>query len=409
MEQLKNYRLKIENEIQKKPEYNKKLFVILLILGLIFAIIQIPTDLGFSDSYKYKSIIYFLGRGSVILFIMLLLLFSYKKDKITTVDLIYFGLIGLLYFFHGQFFMPGYFLGYMEMIIPLALFFPIPKYIFRTFLICSFLVISVSVFLTDVSYASIPNLIFKLKIDQFIGVFVVSLISHFGHAHITLVKEKNEEMNKKFLLLGKNTSILIHDIKNKISPQITHAKMLLKKYPDNLSLIELNSSINEMKDFIMVKNQELSFDKIQDVDLNQEISQVIEKNSDKLFDVKINIEGNLKIKGNSSIVNSLFTNMINNSLEKFLEMKWKTKEINIVLQNNKITYIDSAGGFSVDALNKINNDEYFSEKAQGSGFGIFTIKNIAFNHFKGKVSFKNKKEGYAEIQIVVDPDLIITS
>lgn len=407
MKIIENFLLKIENEKQKKPEYNRKLFLILLTLGFIFALIQIPTDLNFGSNYPNKKLLYFLGRGGVIISIIIFWFNVYKKNNISTKDLFIFSMIGVVYFFHGQFFMPGYFLGYMEMIIPLALFFPIPKYIFRTILVFSFILISISVFLTNVSYASYTDLIIKLKIDQFIGVFVVSLIAYFGHAHITLVKEKNEEMNKKFLLLGKNTSILIHDIKNKLSPQVTHSKMLLKKFPENLSVIELNNSITDLKDFIILKNQEMSFDKINDVDVKNTLKEIIIKNKDRIDDINIKHEGDLNIKGNSLIIESLFMNLINNSIEKFSEGLYDYKEITVSFNKNKIIYQDSAGGFSEDALLKINNDEYFSEKSQGSGFGIFTIKNIALNHFKGKVFFKNVPNKKAQISIIIDPDLII--
>ena len=100
-------------------------------------------------------------------------------------------------------------------------------------------------------------------------------------------------------------------------------------------------------------------------------------------------------------------NIINNAKDAFIERKIKEPEIIITLTNETITLEDNAGGIPENKLYNIF-EAYFTTKEEGvgTGMGLYMSKIIIEEHFNGKISASNTKNG-ASFHISLGKQLVV--
>lgn len=384
-----------------KVFYNKKLFLLVGLLGAIFSLIQIPGDLDFiSKNVELNKNIYIIGRFLLAFSFLLMLLLNYKKTPVDIKDSDVLTIASLLtiYSIHGQFFSPGYFMAYMQTIISFSLFFAIPKVKFKIFLVLSGILMTASVFYSNVSYSSIPELVLKFKLDVVISIIIVNVLSYFGYKFVTVVQSEKDQLSRKFLDIGKNTASIIHDLKGVMFSPAVYIELLDKKLrlENKTELLPILNNLKSEFSFISeyVKNlNDLSKSHgftPTDVNIKNQIDiicNVLLKN--RLKNVDIKVEGVEIINGNFYQIKSSIMNLFVNSLENFKEKKISDPKIIIDVEPQKITFKDNGGGFPEKVLKSFKQHSSFTTKKEGSGLGLFLIHEFMSSQ-GGDVHIKNE-------------------
>lgn len=118
-----------------------------------------------------------------------------------------------------------------------------------------------------------------------------------------------------------------------------------------------------------------------------------------LKNVKINIseEKSALIKNQEYVINNIFINLLNNSLEEFKSER-KNNFINIYIEKYhshiKIIYEDNAGGVKVKPIEKVFDYKFTTkDNKSNSGLGLNIVKLLIEDKLKGNISIKNKANG----------------
>lgn len=194
------------------------------------------------------------------------------------------------------------------------------------------------------------------------------------------------------------TIALIHELKSPMAASISNVDLVLDNYLGDVSepikeklvrvkkrLSEGISNINSILKFSQLKllqNIELKEIQISDV-----LSKVIESNSETANKKEIKIEfedsGNKKIRGDSYLLEILFSNLIGNAIKygnKNGHVKITIEEVKNISQ---IKIKDDGIGIPEKDLSKIF-EEYFrasnSGKIEGTGTGLSIVKRIIDSH-----------------------------
>ncbi|MEA1956562.1 MAG: DUF3365 domain-containing protein [Campylobacterota bacterium] len=115
----------------------------------------------------------------------------------------------------------------------------------------------------------------------------------------------------------------------------------------------------------------------------------------KTYNIEITIIGKEFIYcGFQSEYQQVILNIINNAKDAFIENKIQNPKIQIVLDNNKITLQDNAGGIPSDIIQRVF-EPYFTTKEQGkgTGMGLYMSKMIIDDNMGAKLSVVNKDDG----------------
>ena len=106
--------------------------------------------------------------------------------------------------------------------------------------------------------------------------------------------------------------------------------------------------------------------------------------------------GEENIYGTQSEFSQIFLNLITNSKDAFIDKKIENREINITSltkdQYSIVIFEDNAGGIPEENIDKIF-DPYFTTKEYGTGTGLYMVKLVVQNSFKGKFKIQNTNNG----------------
>lgn len=382
-------------------KYNNRLFLLTVILGMVFSLIQIPGDLQYINQNQGIGVKFYL-IGRIILFLSFVTIFVLKFSKKYIVkdnDILLVATLLTIYACHGQLFLPGYFMAYMQSIIAYSLFFALPKKKFTPLLIGSGFLMILSVCLSDVTYASDEVLSQKFKIDVSISIFIINVLSYFGYKFITVAQHQKNIMSDKFLEVGRHAAMVVHDLKGVMfSPRIyinlMEQKIRENKINDLPKIMEsLKTEYEYLTDYVKsLNNLSKISNEISELPAREILDSIIFvffRNTLLKENVDIKVEGTLKT--NEYYFRSIVINLLKNSIENFDIKKQKDKKVFISVKNNEVIFKDNGGGFSQDALNKIKSEDCFTEKKEGTGLGLFLVRNY-INQTGGKVIFYNEND-----------------
>jgi signal transduction histidine kinase len=134
--------------------------------------------------------------------------------------------------------------------------------------------------------------------------------------------------------------------------------------------------------------------------INQAI-QILSSKVEKLnLSFNLNIDEELKTFGVEVELTQVLINIINNSLDVFIERNIKSPEIFIKLfkkdDKNIIIIEDNAGGVENNQIEKLM-DPYFTTKENGTGIGLYMVKLIMKNSFESEIKLLNTEKGLSFI------------
>ncbi|WP_368031241.1 response regulator [Arcobacter sp. s6] len=172
-------------------------------------------------------------------------------------------------------------------------------------------------------------------------------------------------------------------------------KIFIDKFSKNTNeqIKFLSDTIDNFRDFFNPDKQKRDFS----------IKDAIERslrllgNQFKVNEIKLNLELNDEnVYGIETELDQVILNIINNAIDAFKERNVKNKELNItVLSKSTYTILiieDNAGGVNIDNFEKLF-DPYYTTKSNGTGTGLYMVKLVIKNSFKGDLKVNNTEKG----------------
>ena len=185
-----------------------------------------------------------------------------------------------------------------------------------------------------------------------------------------------------------------------------------EKYVDKIvsnSMKQINfmsSTIDDFRNFFTPNKEKENFSII------EQLTKTIDLLRPQLKAHNIVIEldnDDCKVWGYPNEFQQVALNLINNAKDAILENQQKNNELNGLItiegkedgSNYKISFCDNGGGIEQSILHKIF-EPYFTTKfpKNGTGVGLYMVKEIIGRHYNGSVTVANKENG-AEFTIII--------
>ncbi|AXX94888.1 hybrid sensor histidine kinase/response regulator [Arcobacter ellisii] len=246
-------------------------------------------------------------------------------------------------------------------------------------------------------------LISKLKV-------YIDIYENLNNSKEDLVKTKNLLVhNSKMASLGEMIGIISHQLKQPLNVLSLYCDCVEYSYKegevDDIYVKEfstntksqinyMNETINGFLDFYNPNKKKEVFNISEAINFALAIlkSKIIVNN------IKVNLELNekLEIAGVKMELAQVVINIVNNSIDAFIERGIFEKDINIKLFANDSKVVlfieDNAGGIENKNLEKIL-DPYYTTKVDGTGIGLYMVKLIVKNNFNGELKVMNSEKG----------------
>ena len=246
-------------------------------------------------------------------------------------------------------------------------------------------------------------LISKLKV-------YIELYENLNKSKEDLVKTENLLIhNSKMASLGEMIGIISHQLKQPLNVLSLYCDCVeysykegevddiyVKEFSQNTKsqIIYMNETINGFLDFYNPNKEKEVFN------VSESIHAALKIVQSKIFsnNVKVNLELDemLKISGIKMELSQVIINIINNSIDIFKEREINEKKISIKLfekDSKTVLFLeDNGGGIKNENLEKIL-DPYFTTKENGTGIGLYMVKLIIKNNFKGELKVINNEKG----------------
>lgn len=194
-------------------------------------------------------------------------------------------------------------------------------------------------------------------------------------------------------------TLSVDDIKLSYDFNEIDANFIEDYYKNSKNQIEyMNKTINSFLDFFNPNKKK------EDFLINDCIKQSQEILKSKIYklsvDFKLDIDENLKSFGVEIELTQVLINIINNSLDAFMEKNISKPEIFIKLfkkeDKNILMIEDNALGVENSQLEKIM-EPYYTTKDNGTGIGLYMVKLIIKNSFNSEVKVLNTQKGLSFI------------
>ncbi len=119
------------------------------------------------------------------------------------------------------------------------------------------------------------------------------------------------------------------------------------------------------------------------------------------------IKNDFHLNGVEMELTQVIMNIITNSIQAFEECKIEDKKIHIEIYSkndkNYLTILDNAGGIKEKDLDKLF-DPYYTTKTDGTGIGLYMVKLVIKNSFKGNLYLENSNNG---VKFIMEFDNVI--
>lgn len=397
--------------------YNKVLFRWMVGFPLAFVPLLIAVDPPLIEPALRKSYVW--GRAASEIYFLWLFLASFRNQKSWHLNAFYIGLNFHAIF--GQYFLPCYYLAYMEAVFPVALFLPLSAKSFYSITSAGLVLMLISINNGSSYNGTDPAMIKKFYFDASMGVLITSLLSILGYHFVTRVRKEKDILAAKFLDIGQNASSIIHDFKGLLTTPQMYAQMLeanVQQYDEKTSKIVtlLNEDMNYLSKYVHETNHLNNLKDYKDVFyLSEVIDSLLVIIKGKLRGVVVQAKTNPKLCLSKNlllkVLYNLFVNSIEANNEHVVSAGHESKPLEIVVDfdPDKATLLveDNGVGIPQDLLKRLNSfSSVESTKQQGSGVGTFMIKEL-ISSIGGKVVFSNKKAGGTSVQIRLPEKSII--
>lgn len=246
-------------------------------------------------------------------------------------------------------------------------------------------------------------LISKLKV-------YIDIYENLNNSKEDLVKTKNLLVhNSKMASLGEMIGIISHQLKQPLNVLSLYCDCVEYSYKegevDDIYVKEfstntksqinyMNETINGFLDFYNPNKKKEVFNISEAINFALAIlkSKIIMNN----INVNLELNEKLEIAGVKMELAQVVINIVNNSIDAFIERGIFEKDINIKLfaNDSKVALFieDNAGGIENKNLEKIL-DPYYTTKVDGTGIGLYMVKLIVKNNFNGELKVMNSEKG----------------
>ncbi|WP_206423307.1 sensor histidine kinase [Arcobacter peruensis] len=226
--------------------------------------------------------------------------------------------------------------------------------------------------------------------------------------------EKTENLlihNTKMASMGEMIGLISHQLKqplNTLSLYCDDVKLsyeyeeINEEYVNDFSkntkkqIVYMNNTIDSFLDFFnpnkLTDNFNIS------VAINKAIELLQSKININSIELDLQIDDSLEIKGVEMEFTQVIINIVNNSIDAFIEQKnsddhkvikvHAKKELDAI----KIELEDNAGGISNGNIEEIL-DPYYTTKENGTGVGLYMVNLIIKNSLNGDLQISNSNEG----------------
>ena len=124
----------------------------------------------------------------------------------------------------------------------------------------------------------------------------------------------------------------------------------------------------------------------------------------------MNVDELIEVEGYPNELLQCFMNIFNNAKDILESLSYQNKYIFIDTYKDADNYIikfrDNAGGIPQQIVDRIW-EPYFSTKKDlnGTGLGLYMVKNMVEKHMKGKILLKNDNKGASFVLLI--PHIVI--
>ena len=351
--------------------------------------------------------VYIVGRAINLIFFAFLLIQSFYVQYQWHLIAIFLGL--MFHSIFGQFFLPCYFLGYMETCFVASLLLPVGSKKFYTILLTSMAAMLYSINTSHINYTS-GSLDYQNKFyfDSTMGILITTALAIFLYHFFTRVRNQKDLLMAKFLDVGKNTSSIIHDFKGLLSTPLMYSNFLQNNCegldPKIKEIIKnLQTDLEFLHNYVINTNSlNITSESPQSFNFSEvvkSISCILSNHSSRL---KINLDQDFNIIFNKNLTVKVLYNLIMNSIEA--QDPGKPVIIDIY-HDKKYFYVrDNGPGFSPKTLKTINSNEIaVSNKEGGSSVGVLISKEY-LQKCGSNLQFENAKNGTGAIAKIKLPN-----
>lgn len=394
---------------QHIPEKIRPQFIGSLVIAILVTLI-IFSEYGLIPEALRKEFLVYKIASLIMYFIYLVLLIKSPDSKYKNVLYV---AIALFYSVTSSFYRPLYIIGIFDIMIFFIFLFPMKK---KEFWILSTLGIWVYTFAITYRFPNIPDSQVSLDLADHIligiGRYAILIVAFY---FFIKARDSQLQAERRFGLVGRHAARVAHDIKGMLSAPLLILDNLKEQNKTEAngeiqtSIHLLSEQMEQIHSSLLELSRLCSLDQLplSRFSLSDGIQGVKSLYLKNLEDVDFMVSGDLNFYCDRSIVTSLFSNLINNSLNQFKKKLCKTRRIEITVETRQdktvIIYKDNGGGFSPQAMQSINKQQPYS--IEGSGIGLQLIRECV-SKLNGSVGFDNFENGARTTVILRKSDLV---
>lgn len=349
---------------------------------LVYLVISIIATAQESFDIHENYIIYISIRTFAIL-IAVPCYFIFKKNALDVRFQILFALSLLVYNMCGYYFRPMYIPSFIHSIYALSFFIFMSRKCFiitssaMTFIFITFIVLVRN----QLPYSAGEQVISDLILVPLIAQVIAMMIHHF----YTAQRQISDYANIQFGTVGRISARAIHDIKSSLGSPLL-ASELMNKAVEEKNYSELEAQSKKIADhFQVLKSYLISLNQISALsdktDQSFLVSDCISEAqiilNPQLSKSQLSVSGDLKVLGSQKLMTSVFINLISNSIEQTENNLSEGLNLSIEIKNQTISYTDYTKPVSNEVYQKIKSQIHFTSKNQGSGLGLYFIREAA--------------------------------
>lgn len=362
---------------------------------LVYILVNLLVTIGEAFQISEHLNIYLSAR-LVALLLSLPCYFLFKKNAADPLPQLLFAISLLIYNLAGYYFIPLY----------------IPSFIHSVYALAFFVFMSRRLFITTVSSMTFIFVLFctfsrpylpydpgDMSTFDLIGVASVTLIiAMLIHHFYTAQRHTAEIAHIKFGTLGRLSARALHDVKGSLQNPLLLTNEIqnaadAKDYEQVKSIaVALESQFKALRGYLISYNQISKFIDLSRTNFNitESLNEALHILDTRLSKVAVHVHGDATLFGSQNLFCSIFINLINNSLDHFEISDTKNRNVFINISKNKIIYKDSTNILDLKLARQISN-QYFTTKSEGSGLGIYFIKE-ALEQFNGQLNITHEND-----------------
>ncbi len=265
----------------------------------------------------------------------------------------------------------------------------------RVFIILTLLILPLS-FILGFLLSKIPKTLFDNLEEQQKVMIKQSKLVAMGEMVESLAHQWRQPLNAIGILTQEIQ--LNHKMNTLDSKTMETLNINIQEYLENMSY-----TIDNFRNFFKPQYEKTTLNMLQCV--NDAVNIIQPKLDENQININILYKNNTNetspycIDGYENEITQSILSLLKNSIEAIQKVNKKDKNIDILLQRDKymlsLTITDNGSGIEPNLFHRIF-EPYFStkeNKLQGSGLGLYIVKNIIEGSMKGRIEVKNEIEG----------------